>query len=238
MSIDEDGVEADDDHRPVLVFDVNETLLDIDALQPLFERMFGQPNRMREWFAQLILYSQALSLSECYVPFEALGGSVLKMLGDIHGVAVSNDDVRALGEAVSALPLHSDVPPALDRLAGAGFRMVTLTNSSGNSKRDPLAAEGVAGRFEHRFTVMTAGRFKPSPVTYQQVTDHLGLTPDRCLLIAAHTWDTIGAQAMGWKAALITRGVNAPLLLENLPYPDFVEADLTELSRALMSRWP
>ena len=47
--------EAGDDHRPLLVFDVNQTLLNIDALQPLFQRIFGQPARMREWFAQLIL---------------------------------------------------------------------------------------------------------------------------------------------------------------------------------------
>lgn len=47
--------EAGDDHRPLLVFDVNQTLLNIDALQPLFQRIFGQPARMRECFAQLIL---------------------------------------------------------------------------------------------------------------------------------------------------------------------------------------
>src|SRR4029079_2725024 len=35
--------------KPVLVFDVNETLLDIDVLNPLFDRMFGTPGRMREW---------------------------------------------------------------------------------------------------------------------------------------------------------------------------------------------
>ena len=39
--------------RPVLVFDVNETLLDIDVLNPIFDRIFGVPGRMREWFAQL-----------------------------------------------------------------------------------------------------------------------------------------------------------------------------------------
>ena len=45
--------------KPVLVFDVNETLLDIDVLNPIFDRIFGVPGRMREWFAQLILYSQS-----------------------------------------------------------------------------------------------------------------------------------------------------------------------------------
>ena len=38
----------------ILVFDVNETLLDLTTLEPLFERVFGRGEVMREWFAQLI----------------------------------------------------------------------------------------------------------------------------------------------------------------------------------------
>ena len=60
---------------PVLVFDVNETLLDLDALTPHFDRLFGRSRVMREWFAQLILYSQAITLTEEYVPFGDLGGA-------------------------------------------------------------------------------------------------------------------------------------------------------------------
>jgi 2-haloacid dehalogenase len=54
--------------KPTLVCDVNETLLDIDALVPLFEHLFGRREAMREWFAQLVLYSQALSLAGRYAP--------------------------------------------------------------------------------------------------------------------------------------------------------------------------
>ena len=39
---------------PIIVFDVNETLLDIDTLAPLFERVFGDATVLREWFAQLM----------------------------------------------------------------------------------------------------------------------------------------------------------------------------------------
>jgi 2-haloacid dehalogenase len=34
----------------VLVFDVNETLLDITALEPVFAQVFGDPRVLREWF--------------------------------------------------------------------------------------------------------------------------------------------------------------------------------------------
>ena len=53
----------------VLVFDVNETILDIEVLNPLFARLFGDKRIMREWFAQLVLYSQTISLAGIYVRF-------------------------------------------------------------------------------------------------------------------------------------------------------------------------
>lgn len=222
--------------RPVLVFDVNETLLDIDALEPVFDNIFDQPRRMREWFAQLVLYSQSLSLSGIYTPFDKLGGGVLRMLGTIHGVSVTDGDVDRLGEAIAQLPVHRDIGPALERLADAGFRMVTLTNSPGSSDRDPLADAGLARFFEHRFTIDPVERFKPSPAAYAQVTDRLDVSPDHCMLVAAHLWDTIGAQAMGWNAALVTRGVNAAIPIDSVPQPTLVVTDMTGLSDHLTER--
>jgi FMN phosphatase YigB (HAD superfamily) len=37
--------------RPIIVFDVNETLLDLEALRPVFDRIFSDPAAMRLWFA-------------------------------------------------------------------------------------------------------------------------------------------------------------------------------------------
>jgi 2-haloacid dehalogenase len=53
------------DHTPakLIVFDVNETLLDITMLEPLFTRLFGAASVLRKWFPELILYLQALTLS-------------------------------------------------------------------------------------------------------------------------------------------------------------------------------
>ncbi len=45
----------------ICVFDVNETLLDIEFLAPLFQRLFGDRKVLREWFGQLILYSEAIT---------------------------------------------------------------------------------------------------------------------------------------------------------------------------------
>jgi 2-haloacid dehalogenase len=48
---------------PLIVFDVNETLLDLETMEPTFERIFGERTAMRLWFANLILYSVALTVA-------------------------------------------------------------------------------------------------------------------------------------------------------------------------------
>jgi 2-haloacid dehalogenase len=53
------------------------------------------------------------------------------------------------------------------------------------------------------------------------------------MMVAAHVWDTVGAQAAGYSSALITRPGNAPLPVAGLPQPNVVIADLEALGREL-----
>ena len=65
---------------PLIVFDVNETLLDLETMEPTFERVFRERGAMRFWFANFIMYSAALTVAGCYVPFTDIGAAVMKML--------------------------------------------------------------------------------------------------------------------------------------------------------------
>ena len=221
----------------VLVFDVNETLLDIAHLEPLFEDLFGTSDAMREWFAQLILHSGAVTLAGAYAPFGALGAATLRMVGRIRGVDVGDADVAELGERTGALPAHPDAAPALERLAAAGFRLVTLTNSAPPANGpDALERAGLAKHFERRFSVDAVRRFKPAPETYRSVADALGVGLEDTCLVAAHAWDVLGAQALGARGALLTRPGNAVLPLDAIHRPDVVEPDLGALADALIRR--
>jgi 2-haloacid dehalogenase len=66
---------------PLIVFDVNESLLDLAMMEPTFERIFGEKSAMRLWFANLIMYSAALTVAGCYVPFTDIGSAVMKDAG-------------------------------------------------------------------------------------------------------------------------------------------------------------
>ena len=81
---------------PLIVFDVNETLLDLEALAPTFERIFGEKGAMRLWFDDLILYSAALTVAGCYVPFTDIGSAVMKMLADTRGIKINDKDKQTL----------------------------------------------------------------------------------------------------------------------------------------------
>ncbi|UTW12020.1 haloacid dehalogenase type II [Marinobacterium rhizophilum] len=221
----------------IIVFDVNETLLDITHLEPLFARRFGNPGVMREWFAQLILYSQTLTLSGLYTPFGELGAGTLRMLASTHDVPLTETDIDELKQRMNTLPPHPDVIPALRRLRDAGFRLVTLTNSASTSSPTPLEYAGINDFFEQRFSVEAVQKFKPAPETYHQVAQALSVkTSDLCLL-ACHLWDTLGAQAAGCRGALVTRPHNALLPASNMLPPDLVSPSLGDLAEQIIQHW-
>ena len=78
-------------------------------------------------------------------------------------------------------------------------------------------------------------RYKPAPETYHHVARELGVQPTDLCLVAAHLWDTIGAQAVGAKGAFITRPYNAMLPADAVPVPDYQADTLTELADMLIA---
>src|ERR1700761_939628 len=104
---------------PLIVFDVNETLLDLQTMDPIFTRIFGDKNAMRLWFDDLILYSAALTVAGCYVPFTEIGGAVMKMLADIRVIKIDDKDKKELTEKFSTMPPYNEVPAALRKLRDA-----------------------------------------------------------------------------------------------------------------------
>src|ERR1700722_14892550 len=223
----------------VLVFDVNETLIDIESMAPLFERVFGDPQAMREWFNQLVLYSMTATLSGHYVDFFSLGQGLLQMLASTHHLAITDNDVASLKQAMLPMPAHPDVKDGLTALRDNGFRLVTLTNSPPNPDGpSPLEHAGLAHFFEQTFSVDTCRAFKPAATVYRYVCEELAVAPEDCMMVAAHVWDTIGAQSAGLSGALITRPGNAPLPIPDLPQPSIIANDLREFAQKLTNPAP
>jgi 2-haloacid dehalogenase len=222
--------------QPIIVFDVNETLLDLDALNPTLDRIFGDPAALRLWFANLITYSEALTLAEVYVPFTDIGTAVLRMQAATRGITISAADAAELTDRFATMPPHPEVPAALRRLRENGFRLFTLTDNTLAISGRQLEHAGVIDVFERRFSVdETVRRHKPAPEAYHSVAAALKADPGDICLIACHVWDTIGAQSAGWQAALILREGNAPLDVG--PQPDYIGRDLSVIADHLIGKY-
>src|ERR1700761_8978640 len=219
---------------PLIVFDVNETLLDLESMQPTFARIFDDKGAMRLWFANFILYSSALTVAGCYVPFTDIGAAVMKMLADTKGIKISEADKKELTEKFSTMPPHEEVPAALRKLRSAGFRLFTLTDNLLEVQTRQLTHGGIVDLFERRFSADAVKHHKPSRQAYAHVEKELGAKPEQFCLIACHTWDTLGAVAAGWEAALIKRPGND--VLEVGPQPQIVGDDLNDVADQLIRR--
>jgi 2-haloacid dehalogenase len=218
----------------VLVFDVNETLLDLRALDPLFAEVLGDSALRGQWFAAMLQLSFVGGLTGRYVNFTTAQRAALQMTAARAGRAVRDADIDAVLQAMRQLPPHPEVPQALSRLHDAGFRLTALTNSVLEVAQAQLANAGLADKFEHIFSADEVHALKPAPQPYRMVADRTGVHIGELRLIAAHAWDVSGALAAGCQAAFVARPGMVPSPLG--PQPGIIGADLAEVAEALLEQ--
>lgn len=188
-----------------IVFDVNETLLDLSSLDPLFADELGDASARREWFAMLLRAAFTATITDQYRPFGDLGRDVLRGLAAARGRPLDADGVERIVAAMATLPAHPDVEPALERLRGDGFRLATLTNSAPVVAERQLRAAGIREHFDRVLSVDPVRRFKPAREVYEHAARELSSAPAELTMVAAHDWDLRGAGAAGLRVAYIER---------------------------------
>lgn len=219
--------------RRVQVFDVNETLLDLAAMDPHFERVFGDTGVRRAWFAQMIQSALVATVTGAYSQFGAIGMAALAMTAEQAGVQLREEDREAIIGQMRQLPPHPEVPGALQRLRAAGFRLAALTNSTEQVARAQLEHAGLIDAFELVLSADTVRRLKPAPEPYRMAAERLGVAVEEVRLIAAHAWDVAGAARAGCAAAFVARpGKVFDPLVER---PDIIGADLAEVADGILA---
>lgn len=215
----------------IIVFDVNETLLDLAALRPRFQAAVGSLEPMGEWFARMLHGSLVANHTLRYRPFGQIGVEALMTVAEKRGVSLAANSAADVVGGMRELPAHRDVSGALDRLRGRGYRLVTLTNGSAEVVAAQLSYAGIAGWFERSISVDEVRRFKPAPEVYLHAAATLGVDIDTMLLVASHDWDIIGARAAGAPGAFLAR----PGAVWGMPdtQPELVAPDLAILTDML-----
>jgi 2-haloacid dehalogenase len=215
-----------------LVFDVNQTMLDLNSLRPHFARVFGDGKALDEWFSLLLHYSLVVTVADAYADFATVGRAVLEMLASTKGVKLSSEDATQILQGVLMMPAHPDVPESLKRLRAAGFRMVTLTNSSPSAVKAQLHNAGLTLYFDESISVDPVRRYKPDLEVYRSAAKQLGAQPGELLLIAAHPWDVFGAMKAGWQGAFVARNGITPFPLG--PKPTINGPDIKAIADAIL----
>jgi 2-haloacid dehalogenase len=218
--------------HPILAFDVNETLLDLAALDPHFERSFGSAAIRKEWFTQALQLVFVSTLTGAYSDFGKIFDAALGVIEERHQKPLASEQRSAILGTVSRLPAHRDVSDGLQRLRDGGFRLVALTNSTALVANKQLEQSGLKPYFERIFSADSVQRLKPAPEPYRMVAREMGVQMAGLWLVAAHAWDVTGAKRAGCGAAFIARPGQ---ILDSLaPKPDLIATDLADLASQLL----
>src|SRR5919206_2364357 len=215
----------------VCVFDVNETLLDLGALDPQFERVFGDASTRQAWFGQFLTSWLTATVTGVYEEFGTIGGSALEMMAERQGVDLSDEDKQQILGGMQELPPHPEVEENLGRLRDAGIRLAALTNSTQQVADAQIDNSGLRDHFEQVLSADAVKRLKPAPEPYHMAAESLGVEINEVRLVAAHAWDVAGALRAGCEAAFVARQPFDPLVER----PDVYGADLAEVADGIIA---
>ncbi|HKO16652.1 MAG TPA: haloacid dehalogenase type II [Gemmatimonadaceae bacterium] len=223
--------------KPVIVFDLNETLLDMSGLDPAFARIFERPDGSelrKKWFKQVLELFLTATITGKYRSFDNLTDDALQMLAAQQGRRAGAEDRARLEKSVAELTAYPDVRPGLERLKHAGFTVATLTNSGNKSATMHLEHAGLRELFDEILSVEAVERYKPAREAYEYAAKALKVDVGDIILVAAHDWDIAGALAAGCKAAFVRRPEK--VLSPGADEPQFDGRDVRELSEQFATK--
>ena len=216
-----------------LAFDIFGTCLDLTAgLVPPLERFLARRKTATDADGLWALWRSRQRIEQFQDSLLALGHSgyietarrALVWVLRARQIEFNQLDIRDLMGAFERLEPFEDVRLALARLARK-YRLVALSN--GNQWLLDDLCDNLPVAFEARLSVDRYGRFKPHPAVYRGAAATLGLEPCQMLMVAAHSFDVLGARSCGYRGAYIDR---YGLPFEDVALlPDLVVSDFGEL---------
>ena len=148
-----------------------------------------------------------------------------------HNVGYTAEGVREFMQAYMDLRPYPDAIEGL-RSLGARYKLVALSNGE-QWYLEKLLETNVPVEFDAIISVDQVGAFKPSPGIYRKAAQLLKCEPGEIMMVAAHSFDILGAQACGFRAAYVNR-YNLPT--EDSGYqPDIIVDDFVGLAERLLA---
>ena len=95
----------------VIIFDVNETLLDLDNMRESVGSALGdRQDLLPLWFSKMLHYSLLATVTDEYQDFGKIGVAALMMVAQNNDISISEQDAKsAIVPPLLSLPAHPDV---------------------------------------------------------------------------------------------------------------------------------
>lgn len=215
----------------LLIFDVNETLLDLLPLETKINESLGEKTAFQLWFRMLLHYSLVETTSQNYADFNEIGQATLKMLAQQLDKNLSDDAIKEILSTIKELPPHADVEEGLEQLTAQGFELAALTNGNLRTVKDQLFFAKIDKFFTGIYSVDAVQKYKPHPETYAHVLNVMNTEKENAMLVAAHGWDITGAQRAGLQTCFIERPEK--FIYPLAEKPTYSIRKLTDLSQLL-----
>ncbi|MFH7000616.1 haloacid dehalogenase type II [Flavobacterium bizetiae] len=221
--------------KPVILFDVNETLLDMTPLKNNINTLLEEPLAFKIWFGMVLHYSLVDNCTSQYHDFSAIAVAMLKMSATSLNKTITEDEIKNTLSAIKNLKAYPDVAKGLKLLKDNGFRLATLTNSPENVLKEQLMNSNLTDSFELTLSIDTIKKYKPDPKTYEWAATKLGMEPQNIIMIATHGWDLTGAMIAGLQTGFVAREGQSLYSLSN--NPTYEAKDIYEMALVLIDKY-
>ncbi len=201
----------------LLIFDVNETLLDLTPLRDAINKAIGTSTAFDQWFALLLQYSLVETITDQFQGFGEIGKATLKMVAESQKTALKETEIDQLLALIKKLTPHEDVVPAMVKLRELGIPMVALTNGTLETAKEQLNFAKLDIYMDQIFSVESCRKYKPHPLTYESVLKEMKVDASEAMMVASHAWDITGAQRAGLQSCFIARKGKVGYPLEARP---------------------
>ncbi len=202
---------------PVVLFDVNGTLSDMEPMSQHFEEIGAPPQLAALWFTSVLRDGFALTAAGQNPAFRTVAeGALRTVLADQILNRDPEDAVAHILSSLQGLMVHPDVVEGIRALTAAGFGVALLTNGAKATAEALLERAGVRDQVLAVLSVEDAPRWKPARESYAYALDALHREAGDVVLVAVHPWDIDGAARAGLRTAWLNR--------DGSPYPSVMTA--------------
>ena len=219
--------------RPrAVAFDIIGTVFPLEPLRPVVVSLGLPPAALEGWFAAGLRDAFALSAAGDFAPLtEVLGGALDQVMAK-QGLRASPRGKAALLDGMTRLAPRPDAQDAFEIIAGAGMRIIALSNGACAATQGLLRRGRLDDLVTHIASVEDVGLYKPRREVYAHAVWMAGTQAGRVALVAVHPWDINGAKAAGLTTAFVSaEGPYSPVMRK----PDVAAPTLAAAARALVA---